>query len=45
LIAKWRFLWCPQGVRVGVVVTLSEDGKRVIWPKGLAPSEHAGGVE
>lgn len=31
--SKCRFVWCPEGVRVGAVVTLSDDGKRVIWPE------------
>lgn len=31
--ARCRFVWCPEGVRIGAVVTLSDDGKRVIWPE------------
>jgi hypothetical protein len=29
--AQWRFVFCPEGVTIGAVVTLDADG-RVIWP-------------
>lgn len=34
--SKCRFVFCPEGVRVGATVTLSEDGKSVIWPPEIA---------
>lgn len=30
--SKYRFIQCGDEVRVGAIVTLSDDGKRVIWP-------------
>lgn len=30
--SKTRFVWCPMGVRIGVLVQLSEDGKTITWP-------------
>lgn len=34
--ARWRYIWCRDGVMVGPVVTLSADGKRIVWPKTVA---------
>ena len=31
--SKCRFVWCPEGVRVGAIVTLSVNGKAVTWPQ------------
>ena len=35
--SKTRFVWCPEGVRVGAKVKLSADGKHVLWPPEDAP--------
>jgi hypothetical protein len=29
---RWRLIWCPEGVRIGVTVRVSSDGSKVIWP-------------
>lgn len=39
---KCRFVWCPEGVRLGVTVGLSRDGARVIWPKEKRRGENHG---
>lgn len=31
---RWRFVFCPEGVRIGTIVTIEGDlaNPRVVWP-------------